>query len=86
MAGRGFATEATRRIADVAFDELGAERVAIWCDARSERSAAVTTRAGFEPEARLRHNRLGADGQLSDSLCFAGLRFVDIDNRPRDAR
>lgn len=74
MAGRGFATEATRRIADFAFDELQAERVEIWCDARNERSAAVATRAGFTFEARLNRNRIGADGTLSDSLCFARLR------------
>ena len=53
MTGHGFATEATRRIADFAFDELGAERVEIWCDAANERSAAVAVRAGFELEARL---------------------------------
>ncbi len=74
MTGNGLATEATRRIADFAFDDLGAERVEIWCDARNQRSAAVAMRAGFELEARLRHNRLGADGQLTDSLCFARLR------------
>ena len=74
MTGRGLATEATRRIADFAFAELGAERVEIWCDALNERSAAVAQRAGFELEARLVHNRLGPDGQLSDSLCFARLR------------
>ncbi len=74
MIGRGFATEATRRIADFAFDELDAERVEIWCDARNERSAAVAERAGFTLEARLQRNRLGADGMLSDSLCFVRLR------------
>lgn len=74
MSGRGFATEATRRIAGFAFDELRAERVEIWCDARNERSAAVATRAGFTLEARLSRNRIGADGTLSDSLCFVRLR------------
>ena len=74
MAGRGFATEATRRIAEFAFDDLAAERVEIWCDARNKRSATVARRAGFDLEARLRHNRLGADGELVDSLCFARLR------------
>lgn len=47
------------------------ESVEIWCDAGNERSAAVAERAGFELEARLRHNRSGAEGQLTDSLCFA---------------
>lgn len=74
LAGRGFATEATRRIADFAFDELGAERVEIWCDAANERSAAVARRAGFTFEARLTRNRRNTAGDLSDSLCFARLR------------
>src|SRR5687767_328065 len=47
MTGRGFATEATLRIAEFAFDDLNAQRVEIWCDARNERSAAVARRAGF---------------------------------------
>jgi RimJ/RimL family protein N-acetyltransferase len=74
MAGRGLATEATRRIADFAFDELGAERVEIWCDAANERSAAVAQRAGFTFEARLARNRRDTAGALTDSLCFARLR------------
>jgi len=74
MAGHGFATEATRRIADFAFDDLGAERVEIWCDARNERSAAVAMRAGFTLEARLDRNRRDTSGELSDSFCFVRLR------------
>ena len=42
------------------------------CPQRAQRRCGQ--RAGFELEARLRHNRLGADGQLTDSLCFARLR------------
>lgn len=74
LTGRGFATEATRRIAHVAFEDLGAERVEIWCDARNDRSAAVARAAGFELEARLRRHRRAIDGSLADSLCFARLR------------
>jgi RimJ/RimL family protein N-acetyltransferase len=74
LAGRGFATEAAARIADFAFDVLAAQRVEVWCDARNERSAAVARRAGFAFEARLERNRIGADGVLADSLCFARLR------------
>ncbi len=73
-AGRGFATEAARRIADFAFADLHAERVEIWCDARNERSAAVATRAGFTFEARLSRNRRDTAGALTDSLCFVRLR------------
>ena len=74
MAGRGFATEATRRIADFAFDELVAERVEVWCDARNERSAGVARRAGFAHELTMRRSRRGLDGFLADSLCFVRFR------------
>ena len=74
MAGQGFATEAAARIADFAFDELAAERVEIWCDAKNERSAAVATRAGFSFEARLQRNRRNTSGKVTDSLCFVRLR------------
>ncbi|HUF07376.1 MAG TPA: GNAT family N-acetyltransferase [Candidatus Binatia bacterium] len=74
LTGRGFATEATRRIAEFAFDDLRAERVEIWCDAANERSAAVARGAGFTFEARLARNRRDAAGAITDSLCFARLR------------
>ena len=74
LTGRGLATEATRRIAQLAFDDLGAERLEIWCDARNDRSAAVARAAGFELEARMRRHRRGLDGALVDSLCFVRLR------------
>jgi ribosomal-protein-serine acetyltransferase len=72
------ARTSTRRIADFAFEALRAERVEIWCDARNERSAAVAMRAGFALEARLNHNRIGADGAPADSLCFARLRSAAL--------
>lgn len=74
MTGQGLAAEATRRIAQFAFDDLAAERVEIWCDARNERSAAVARRAGFTLEARMVRNRRDMAGELSDSLCFVQLR------------
>jgi RimJ/RimL family protein N-acetyltransferase len=74
LAGRGYATEAARRIAAFAFEELAAERVEIWCDARNERSAAVARHAGFTLEARMARHRRDLAGELADSLCFARLR------------
>ena len=74
LAGQGFATEATVRIAEFAFDELAAVRVEIWCDAANERSAAVAQRAGFGFEARMQRNRRNTTGELADSLCFVRLR------------
>lgn len=84
MTGRGLATEATVRIAEFAFDELGAERVEIWCDARNERSAAVAQRAGFAFETRLARSRRAVDGTLEDSLCFVRLRHDPSDGSTRD--
>jgi RimJ/RimL family protein N-acetyltransferase len=72
--GRGYATEAARRIADVAFEDLRAERVEIWCDASNEHSAAVARRAGFAEEFRMARSRRDMSGRLSDSLCFVRLR------------
>ena len=74
LAGHGYATDAARRIADFAFEVLGAERVEIWCDALNERSAAVARRAGFELEATMRRNRRNTAGDLADSLGFVRLR------------
>ena len=76
--GRGYATEATRRIAAFAFDELHAERVEIWCDARNAPSAAVARKAGFVLEAHLRRHRRDTSGALADSLCFVRLRADDV--------
>ena len=72
--GKGYATEAARRIGEFAFAELGAERVEIWCDADNARSAAVARRAGFELEATMRRSRRNLEGELGDSLCFVKLR------------
>jgi RimJ/RimL family protein N-acetyltransferase len=74
LTGKGHATEAARRIAQFAFDDLGAERVEIWWDAGNARSAAVARRAGFELEATMRRNRRNMAGDLVDSLCFVRLR------------
>jgi RimJ/RimL family protein N-acetyltransferase len=74
LAGQGFATEATRRIASFAFGDLDAERVEVWCDARNERSAAVARRAGFREELRMAHARRDPAGRLADSICFVRLR------------
>ena len=74
LTGQGYATEATQRIADFAFEVLNAERVEIWCDARNERSASVARRASFDLEATVRRNRRNTAGELADSLCLVRLR------------
>src|SRR3712207_7331296 len=48
--GRGFMTEAVRLACRLAFEELGAQRLAVWCDALNERSAAIPRRLGRSEE------------------------------------
>ena len=71
-AGRGYITEAVIGIANFAFEQLGARRVEIRCDALNEPSAAVARRAGFEYEATLHNDdRNHLSGRLRDTLIFA---------------
>ena len=74
-AGKGYISEAVVGIADFAFEELGARRVEIRCDALNERSAAVARRAGFVHEATLcNEDRHHLTGRLRDTLVFARTR------------
>jgi len=72
--GHGYMTEAVLHLRDYAFQQLGAERLEIRCDARNHSSAAVAQRAGFPLEARLAHKLRTNDGTLTDLLIHARLR------------
>ncbi|MGO8951512.1 MAG: GNAT family N-acetyltransferase [Ktedonobacterales bacterium] len=69
--GHGYMSEAVRLVTDYAFTALGANKVALRCDARNLRSAAVAERLGFVREARLRGEALTTDGALADELQYA---------------
>ncbi len=69
--GHGYMAEAVRLLTDFAFDQLGAKRVFIRCDARNTRSANVARRLGFVQEAHLRNEMRVPDGSLRDTLVFA---------------
>src|SRR6266511_1328417 len=69
--GHGYLSEAVRLITQVAFDTLGAQRVAIVCDQKNARSRHVPERLGYVLEGCLRNNARGADGTLFDMLIFA---------------
>lgn len=69
--GRGYVTETVGLLADYALTALGAHRVAIYCDERNERSAAVPRRLGFVQEGRLRNDSLTPLGQLRTTLAFS---------------
>jgi RimJ/RimL family protein N-acetyltransferase len=69
--GLGYVTETVGLITDYAFTALRAGRVAVYCDERNERSAAVPVRLGFVREGRLRNDSLTPAGQLRTTLVFA---------------
>jgi RimJ/RimL family protein N-acetyltransferase len=71
--GRGYATEATARMIDLAFDALDAHRVAGRLDARNEASRRVLERLGMRREALLRENEF-VKGEWTDELVYAVLR------------
>jgi RimJ/RimL family protein N-acetyltransferase len=69
--GYGYMSEAVRILTDYAFSELGANKVALRCDARNVRSAAVAERLGFVREAQLRGEAITKDGLLADELQYS---------------
>ncbi|MEZ4710756.1 MAG: GNAT family N-acetyltransferase [Caldilineaceae bacterium] len=70
--GQGYATEAASGVIALAFNQLGAKRVLIRCNANNTRSAAVAQRLGFTLEGTLRHtHRDHRTGELVDELYFA---------------
>jgi RimJ/RimL family protein N-acetyltransferase len=69
--GKGYVSEAVCLLARLAFEDLGAKRLEIRCDARNERSRHVPERLGFPLEARLRNDALDPAGQSRDTLVFA---------------
>lgn len=75
-ARQGYITEAVAGITAFAFQQLGANRVEIRCDAQNERSAAIPRRLGFVHEATLinesRHHLTNA---LRDMMIFAKTSF-----------
>lgn len=69
--GQGFMSEAVGLVTDYAFTSLNAHKVALRCDARNTRSAALAERLGFVCEARLRGEARTTDGAVADELQYA---------------
>ena len=70
-AGQGYATEAARALATLAFDELGSRRVEIRMNESNWRSRAVAERLGFEWEATLKSHRRDNSGKLSGTRVYS---------------
>jgi RimJ/RimL family protein N-acetyltransferase len=68
--GRGYATEASRALLRVGFDELGLHRITGRIDARNAASARVLERLGMRREAHLVENEL-VKGVWTDEVVYA---------------
>lgn len=74
--GRGYATEAVRRVVELAFGRLGAHRVQATCWVRNPASARVLEKAGLKREGRLRgYLRRGLE--VRDEFMF-GMTLSDL--------
>jgi RimJ/RimL family protein N-acetyltransferase len=69
-AGRGYATEATRAMLRLGFDDLGLHRIVGRLDARNTASAGVLEGLGMRREAHLRENER-VKGEWCDELVYA---------------
>jgi RimJ/RimL family protein N-acetyltransferase len=70
--GRGYATEATRALVRIGFEDLGLHRIYGRLDARNTASARVLERVGMRREAHLVENEL-VKGEWTDELVYAML-------------
>lgn len=73
--GRGFATEACRRVIQALFDDYGVQRIAAEIDTRNRASIRLVERLGFQAG----EVRIGADffkGSASDEVTYTLLRHA----------
>lgn len=78
--GRGYATEALRRVLAHLFTDRGLHKVSAECDARNTASAALLLRLGFHQEGHLRAHTW-IKGEWTDDLLF-GFLASDAGARP----
>ncbi|ONI89916.1 GNAT family N-acetyltransferase [Actinosynnema sp. ALI-1.44] len=73
--GKGYGTEAVRRVVEHLFADRGLHRISAECDARNEASARLLRKVGFQREGLLRRNTW-IKGEWTDDLLF-GLLSTD---------
>ncbi|GAC1584372.1 MAG: GNAT family protein [Polyangiales bacterium] len=69
----GYVTEIVRALVAIAFEHLGAQRVAILCDPRNVRSTRLAIQVGFRLEGTLRNASRDPQGVLRDTHIFSML-------------
>lgn len=71
--GKGYMTEAARRMIRFGFEELGLERISVGCFARNKASARVIEKLGFKYEGCARHEFKKGD-EFLDNMHFGLIR------------
>ena len=71
--GKGYITEAARRVIEFGFEDLGLERICAGCFARNNASERVIEKLGFKPEGLARGEFKKGDERF-DTLHFGLLR------------
>lgn len=71
---KGYATEASNKLLELAFETLELEKVVASCDARNTASEAVMKKLGMTFEGRSRHHELWKNGEWVDMLYYSILR------------
>ena len=70
--GKGYITEAARRVIEFGFEDLGLERICAGCFTRNKASERVIEKLGFKPEGLARGEYKKGDERM-DTLHFAML-------------
>ena len=78
--GHGYMTEAVGRLVEMAFDQLGANRIEIRCDDGNDRSGRVAERLGFKLDGVLRCDSRGIAKELRDTRIYS---MIAADRRLR---
>jgi RimJ/RimL family protein N-acetyltransferase len=72
--GKGYISEAVRRVLEMLFTDIEAHRVTSSCHEDNARSVRLLERSGFRREGHLLENRKNADGSFHGDYLYALLR------------
>lgn len=72
--GKGYISEAVKRVLEMLFNDMGAHRVISDCHENNVRSMKLLERCGFRREGHLLENRQNADGSFHGDFLYGLLR------------
>ncbi len=69
--GKGYATEAAKRVIKYGFEELGLDIITVYHYPHNDRSRKVIEKCGFKYEGTLRKASILYDGRIYDDVCYS---------------